>query len=131
MKVILYIVGRYKFNTIVMLFCAILPQSFSSINLFSKLKLLVKRFHQVFIKKGRILGMLTGFFLMIALNNCPFKLANTKFPDSPHTLSNVLNLLSLVLLSQSPAVPSILLKERQEGHSLGTWAFLTKKSLSR
>lgn len=61
-KVILFMVRRYKFNATVMLLCALSPQILSPINLTSNLKLLFKRIHQIFIKKGRMLGMSTAFF---------------------------------------------------------------------
>lgn len=115
-----------------MSFCALSPQVLSPISLSSKLKLLVKRFHQIFIKKGRILSMSTAFFSVIVLNDCPFKLVNRKFPDSPHSFSNAPNLAltQLCFHSPHPAGPSVFLTERQKGHLLGR-GISNEKSLSR
>lgn len=89
---------------------------FSPISLISKLK--VKIFHQIFIKKGRILGMTA----QILFSNCLLKLVNRKLPDSVHYLSKAPNL-ALTRLSQSPGGPSILLTEKQEGQLLGNKHF--------
>lgn len=130
-KVILLIVCGYEFNVIVMLFCALSPQILSLINLASKLKLLAKRFRQIFIKKGRILGMSKTFFSMIVLNDGSLKLVKKTFPDSLNSLSNAPNLALTHSVSTVPnwALHPFNWKARRA--IVGAQTFPTKKILSR
>lgn len=100
-------------------FLYLISTKFVPLHLTSKLQLLIKRFHQIFVKKGRILGMSTTFFSMIVLNDYYFKLVNGKFPDFLHSLSNAPDLALTHSVFTVPNWTSILLTERHEGHFLG------------